>query len=159
MTPEEKPGQEVAEEEAQAPADEIAAEATVEEQAGVGSQPPAGEALERQLAEARAKADENWDSVLRARAELENLRRRHERDLANAHKFSLERFVADLLLGEPDALGITKRLVYEVPAMEQKEAFAWTADLSARLFKSEKAAAGMKAFLERTKPPWAADLD
>ncbi len=39
--------------------------------------------------------------------------------------------------------------------MEQKEAFAWTADLSARLFKSEEAAAGMKAFLKREKPPWA----
>ena len=37
------------------------------------------------------------------------------------------------------------------------EAFAWTAELSQLLFKGEEAAAGMKAFLHRTKPPWAAD--
>ena len=63
--------------------------------------------------------------------------------------------LADLRLGGPDALGFAKRLVYEVPAMEQKEAFAWTADLSQRLFKGAEAAAGMKAFLKREKPPWA----
>ena len=51
----------------------------------------------------------------------------------------------------------SESLVYEVPGMEPKEAFAWTADLSQRLFKSEEAAAGMKAFLKREKPPWAAD--
>ena len=63
--------------------------------------------------------------------------------------------LADLRLGGPKALGFAKSLVYEVPGMEQKEAFAWTADLSQRLFKSEEAAAGMKAFLKREKPPWA----
>jgi hypothetical protein len=41
--------------------------------------------------------------------------------------------------------------------MDREEAFAWTADLSARLFEGEEAAAGMKAFLKREKPPWAAD--
>ena len=63
----------------------------------------------------------------------------------------------DLRLGGPNALGHAKRLVYEVPAMERKEAFAWTADLSARLFRGEEAAAGMKAFLKREKPPWAGE--
>ena len=67
--------------------------------------------------------------------------------------------LADLRLGGPSALGFAKRLVYEVPAMEAKEAFAWTADLSQRLFTGEEAAAGMKAFLEREKPPWAAEPD
>jgi methylglutaconyl-CoA hydratase len=65
--------------------------------------------------------------------------------------------LADLRLGGPEALGVAKRLVHEVPAMEQKEAFAWTADLSGRLFKSKEAAAGMKAFLKREKAPWATD--
>ncbi|HEB88126.1 MAG TPA: enoyl-CoA hydratase [Deltaproteobacteria bacterium] len=62
----------------------------------------------------------------------------------------------DLRLGGPQALGLAKRLVYEVPAMDEKEAFAWTTELSQRLFRSEEAAAGMKAFLKREKPPWAA---
>lgn len=37
------------------------------------------------------------DSVLRAKAELENLRRRTEIDVEKAHKFALERFVNELL--------------------------------------------------------------
>jgi len=72
---------------------------------------------------------------------------------------AVEEVLADLRLGGPSALGFAKRLVYEVPAMDQKEAFAWTSDLSQRLFKGEEAAAGMKAFLKREKPPWATDGD
>ena len=68
---------------------------------------------------------------------------------------AVEEVLADLRLGGPAALGFAKSLLYEVPAMEQKEAFAWTADLSQRLFRGEEAAAGMKAFLKREKPPWA----
>ncbi len=71
----------------------------------------------------------------------------------------VEEVLADLRLGGPNALGFAKRLVYDVPAMEQKEAFAWTSDLSARLFEGEEAAAGMKAFLKREKPPWAGDAE
>ncbi|MCL6581715.1 MAG: nucleotide exchange factor GrpE [Firmicutes bacterium] len=40
------------------------------------------EQVRAQLAEAEAKARENWDLFLRARADLENYRRRVERDLA-----------------------------------------------------------------------------
>jgi methylglutaconyl-CoA hydratase len=70
---------------------------------------------------------------------------------------AVDEVLADLRLGGPEALGFAKRLVYEVPAMEQQEAFAWTADLSGRLFQGEEAAAGMKAFLKREKAPWAVD--
>lgn len=47
-------------------------------------------ALEKALDEAR-------DQVLRTQAEMQNLRRRVERDIENAHKFALEKFVDDLL--------------------------------------------------------------
>ena len=53
--------------------------------------------IEEELAEARRAAEENMDRALRVQAELENVRRRMERDLQNAHKFALERFVAELL--------------------------------------------------------------
>ncbi len=53
--------------------------------------------LVRLLEDARSKADEHWDALVRARAEIENLRKRHERDLENAHKFALDRFTQDLL--------------------------------------------------------------
>ena len=49
------------------------------------------------LEDARGKADEHWDMCLRLQAEIDNLRKRSERDLSNAHKFALERFAAELL--------------------------------------------------------------
>lgn len=49
------------------------------------------------LQEARAQADEQRDQLLRVRAEMENLRRRAERDLENAHKYGLERFINEVL--------------------------------------------------------------
>lgn len=44
----------------------------------------------------QAKADENWAQYLRAAAEIENMRKRAQRDVENAHRYALERFVADL---------------------------------------------------------------
>lgn len=78
---------------------------------------------------------------------------------ADALDAAVDEVVADLRLGGPEALGFAKRLVHEVPAMAQEEAFAWASELSARLFKSEEAAAGMKAFLKREKPPWVGDSE
>jgi molecular chaperone GrpE len=49
------------------------------------------------LEDARAKADEHWDQLLRANAELENARRRARQDVENAHKFALEKFALELL--------------------------------------------------------------
>ncbi len=54
-------------------------------------------ALEQKLSAAEAKAEENWDKAVRATAELENVRRRAARDLENAHKYALEKFLNDLL--------------------------------------------------------------
>jgi methylglutaconyl-CoA hydratase len=63
--------------------------------------------------------------------------------------------VADLLLGGPGALAATKQLLARVPEMTMDEAFAWTAQLSGELFRSDEGAAGMAAFLEKRPPPWA----
>ncbi|MCG6900366.1 MAG: nucleotide exchange factor GrpE [Gammaproteobacteria bacterium] len=49
------------------------------------------------LEDARGKADDHWGQVVRLQADMENLRKRSERDLANAHKFALERFASELL--------------------------------------------------------------
>lgn len=57
---------------------------------------PEGE-LTQLLEDARSKADEHWDQLMRTRAELDNLRKRSQRDLENAHKFALERFSQELL--------------------------------------------------------------
>ena len=55
------------------------------------------DALQRDLDQALAKADEHWKLYLGAHAEMENLRKRTERDVQNAHKFALERFFGELL--------------------------------------------------------------
>ena len=55
------------------------------------------EHLQQQLAEAETKAKEHWDQLLRVKAEQENLRRRHDREVENAHKYALERFTQELL--------------------------------------------------------------
>jgi len=55
------------------------------------------ELLQAQLAEAEVNAQENLDKAVRAQAELENVRRRAQRDLENAHKYALEKFLQDLL--------------------------------------------------------------
>lgn len=57
----------------------------------------AGNELEQRLAEAEAKAEENRNQYLRMAAELENVRKRAVRDVENAHKFGLERFLNELL--------------------------------------------------------------
>jgi molecular chaperone GrpE len=53
--------------------------------------------LNRQLDEARSKAEEHWNTVLRVNAEMDNVRKRAQRDVENAHKFALERFAGELL--------------------------------------------------------------
>ena len=53
--------------------------------------------LEKALAAAEAKVTEQQDSVLRARAEADNARRRAEGEVEKARKFALERFAGELL--------------------------------------------------------------
>lgn len=50
--------------------------------------------LEAALSQAQQR---ERDSVLRAKAEMENVRRRSEQDVEKAHKFALERFAGELL--------------------------------------------------------------
>lgn len=53
--------------------------------------------LEEKLTLAEQKAHENWEKSVRALAELDNVRRRAERDVANAHRYGLEKLVQSLL--------------------------------------------------------------
>lgn len=55
------------------------------------------EQLTEQLAKANREAEENWEKFVRTQAELENLKRRSEKDLQHAHKFGLEKFARELL--------------------------------------------------------------
>ena len=74
---------------------EPVAEEIVEEMAEPEQTSP--DDLTRLLEDARSKADEHWDQLTRAKAELENIRKRNQRDLENAHKFAVEKFSQDML--------------------------------------------------------------
>lgn len=76
-------------------AEEDVTEAPVSGEVETAAEDPANMAT--LLEDARSKADDHWNQFLRLQAEMENLRKRNERDLANAHKFALENFVKELL--------------------------------------------------------------
>ncbi len=55
------------------------------------------EQLQAALEDAQQKAQENWEGLLRTRAELENQRKRSAREVGNALKFGSERLVSEFL--------------------------------------------------------------
>ena len=57
----------------------------------------AEQSLEAKLEEAEARAADNLDQLMRTRAEMENIRRRSEKELSSARKFALEKFAQELL--------------------------------------------------------------
>ena len=63
--------------------------------------PPSQEALieelKQELAAAEQKAQENWDKAVRTLAEMDNLKKRTQKDIEDAHKYALNSFAKDLL--------------------------------------------------------------
>ena len=53
--------------------------------------------LQQELEQTKKKADENWNEFVRARAELDNTQKRMQRDVENAHKFAVEKFILEVL--------------------------------------------------------------
>ena len=76
--------------------DAQAAEPAPQPQAEAGQAETAA-SLAQLLKQAELKAQEHHDAWLRAKAEVENVRKRAQTDIANAHKYALEAFAAALL--------------------------------------------------------------
>ena len=57
----------------------------------------AGTDLEQRLKQAEQAAQEHHDAWLRAKADGENLRKRSQTEITNAHKFAVENFASELL--------------------------------------------------------------
>ena len=55
------------------------------------------EELKQELSAAEQKAQENWDKAVRTMAEMENLKKRTQKDLEDAHKYALNSFAKELL--------------------------------------------------------------
>ncbi len=53
--------------------------------------------LEELLKQAELNAQEHHDAWLRAKAEADNIRKRAQQDIANAHKYAIEGFASELL--------------------------------------------------------------
>ena len=58
---------------------------------------PSRSKLEDELTAMEKKAEEYKEKAVRVQAEMENLRRRTEREVGNAHKYGAEKLIADLL--------------------------------------------------------------
>jgi molecular chaperone GrpE len=70
------------------------------------------------LAAAEAKATENWNSYLRAVAEMDNYRKRTDREIDNARKFAVERFAQELVtVGDALEAGINAGSANPGPAL------------------------------------------
>jgi len=76
---------------------EAETETMLEDEAILASPERNADSLEAQLEDAQAKASENWDQFIRAKAEMDNLRRRNIIDVENAHKYGTEKLVTELL--------------------------------------------------------------
>ena len=74
--------------------DEFDAEVVVE---NIESKEVDVEFLQGQLEKLQEQSKVNLDKVVRAQAEMENLRKRAARDVENAHKYALEKFTNELL--------------------------------------------------------------
>src|SRR5262245_9121876 len=75
-----------------------------------------------------------------------------------AHDFALdarvESKISQILTSAPQAVAAAKELVFGVAARTLETSLDYTAETIARVRAGEEGQAGMKAFLERKKPPW-----
>ncbi|KTD54313.1 Heat-shock protein GrpE(HSP-70 cofactor) [Legionella sainthelensi] len=53
--------------------------------------------LSEKLTLTEQQAHESWEKAVRAQAELDNFRRRAEREIANAHRYGVEKLISSLL--------------------------------------------------------------
>lgn len=118
-----------------------AEEAELSELNNAALEHPSYRALEEKLTLAEQQAHENWEKSVRALAELDNVRRRAERDVENAHRYGLEKFVSSLLpvldsleqalqlaeqhedAGMKEGLELTLKLFLDVLAKQHVERF------------------------------------
>lgn len=76
------------------------------------------DALQAELKEAKAKADDNWDKFIRLQAEMDNLRRRNDKQVDDAHKYAVKKF-AESLLPVVDSLEIGMSVEGEVEKIRE----------------------------------------
>ncbi len=92
-------------------------DATAQQETGSASQPGVDDLAEKIQEAVNAALGEQRDMVLRAQAEVQNMRRRCEQDVEKAHKFALEKFSAELL----PVLDNLERALAAVPEAQREQ--------------------------------------
>lgn len=91
---------------------------------------PGRDKLEDQLTAMEKKVDEYKDKAARYGADMENFRRRAERDIANAHKFGAEKLLMDLLpVVDSMVRGLESPESHDPHAKSMREGISLTLDL------------------------------
>ena len=104
--------------------------------ADAGAAPGLPPSCDTLLAAAEAKAAEHYELYVRARAEMDNIRKRAQEDVAKAHKYSIEGF-AESLLPVRDSLEMALKV--DTPTVEAlKEGVEATLQLMASVFEKNK---------------------
>ena len=71
--------------------------ANPEQPATESEQQPTVEELTQELSKAQATIKDYWDQIMRLNAEIENNRKRAQRDIEHAHKYAISNFIESLL--------------------------------------------------------------
>ena len=101
-----------------------------------GATPDLPPSFDTLLAAAEAKAAEHYELYVRARAEMDNIRKRAQEDVAKAHKYSIESF-AESLLPVRDSLEMALKV--ETPSIESlREGVQATLELMGSVFEKNK---------------------
>ena len=86
--------------------------------------------LAAELAKAQATIKDYWDQIVRLNAEIENNRKRAQRDIENAHKYAVKSFVESLLpVTDSMELGLNATGAENANVDSIKEGMSMTLDL------------------------------
>ncbi len=119
----------------------------VTEEAGEGLEFPSHQQLEDQLTAAEQKVAEFKDKAILAHAELENVRKRAERDVQNAHKYGSEKLLSDML---PVIDSLTRALEGPEPSDEQAKAMRQGIELTLDMFEKTLTKYGVEVIAPET---------
>ncbi|EKE00804.1 MAG: heat shock protein GrpE [uncultured bacterium] len=92
---------------------------------------PSYKQLEEKLNQIEQKSQEYWNNWLRTKADLENAQRRAEREIANAHKYALEKFATEMLVIVDN---LERSLMAKTDRHEQLKEFYDGIELTLKLF-------------------------
>ena len=130
-------------------------------QAAPNAQPATGEtaatestpSLETLLKQAELAAQEHHDAWLRAKADADNIRKRAQADIANAHKYAIENFSTELLAVKDSleaALAVSN--VTAENLQKRRRADAETAELRVRKIPRHRNQSGRREIRSASPP-------